>query len=579
MSDTLTSLKPILGGGFFYSWALRGTREVSQFISFDVDGVILLGFYSPTDDFIGSVSNNHDRSTLINLEIKVNKIGDLKSFNYALSRRVDIPFYNLMKCKIHLNGILWYTGEVIIEENQDHTNEALEYEGLGYFNYLDKSSKINQTYTSSDVNTIAKDLINTHLSSDTPIKYNPAIINLPSTAISSIEFNKKSIKKCFDMLLDIANKDFRTTQYRIGVNNSLEFFAEAISTDLQKTFFEGYQYQEPEVSTKDKDIINKIDIFKTATKSNETDFVDTVQDTTSQALYGVRAGELTIADFVDDTTAQNIANARLELLKQPITTQEVSSLIVEQIPFNFGFYNLFNKQQNYTEIVSEFEDIADWTTSLTYATVTNSSDKVLTGKRAFKVVLTSDEPPSSGGYILQEDGASKITLEDDTGFIIQEGGGEPIFNDYIEYHLDEALFLPNEFILYMAQNTTGVKVKIEIYDEDLNPEELSSGIDVVLLSDYVKYTFTTITLNNIKRVRIYFSNSEVTTLYLDRMEITQDNYKTRTLVLDTIKYQTVNGSILAEATFSDKPDNFIVTMKKITERQRNLYEIFEKDKS
>jgi hypothetical protein len=552
-------------GTLAYGDPLRGTRSYISDLDITPPTGIEIQFFSLSGEFVGLVGTTFDNSNLVNLTLEERRIGGLNKFSFTISRTVNIPFYNRMETRFYIDSVLWYVGELDFRPDQDKREERYEYIGRGYIGYL-KDIKIDKLYQNKTIKEIIVDLIENELD-ETPINYNPDLINPPNITITKIEFKNKTIDKAMKSLLEIANFDYNSEQYTYGIDTVKQFYFEKIPTDIETGLFEGYQYQNPDVKETTNEIVNKIDIFRAQEDSQQVEFITSVSDSDSIELYGEKYETMTISDFVDTNTAIKIAEAKIEHKKDPIVTAEIKDLVTEANPYPIRFYYLNNKVNDYIKLIDEFNNLNDWTRNIVNTTVTVETNKVLSGKKAFKCVLASGS-----------DG------------------------EYIEFELDETLYYPTALILWISQNPAGDTLAIRVFDEDGNFIDLGSGlyeledgtgfyeledesgfydlelgtIDIDIVDDYQKRRFDATGIENIKKIRIIFKRSTNFTIYLDRLEIETNTYLQRELILDKIKYTMDKNRTLADCTFGDEIDNIIEDIKKIDDKNRNIYDIFTK---
>jgi hypothetical protein len=76
------------------------------------------------------------------------------------------------------------------------------------------------------------------------------------------------------------------------------FYFNVVSEDIQDGFFEGFQFQNPEVENTDDDLVNRIKIYRTIEGSDEVEDVSTIEDTDSIGIYGLREEKLIISSFI-----------------------------------------------------------------------------------------------------------------------------------------------------------------------------------------------------------------------------------------------------------------------------------------
>ena len=104
-------LPPALGVGEIYFHALRGSQTYITDTELLPTAGIEIKFYSTSGKFIDMVGTTYDNAPHIQLKIKLDKIGGLKSFSFDLSRIIDIPFFNEMETRIYVDGEWWYDGD------------------------------------------------------------------------------------------------------------------------------------------------------------------------------------------------------------------------------------------------------------------------------------------------------------------------------------------------------------------------------------------------------------------------------------------------------------------------------------
>jgi hypothetical protein len=382
-----------------------------------------------------------------------------------------------------------------------------------------------------------------------------------------LEAKNKKINVIIERLLEIANYNYTEDQYRLGVDNEMEFFFEKIDNDTITGFFEGYQYQNPDVNTNKNDIINQIKIYRSQEDSQQVELITTVEDLTSQGLYGLKFKKLIVADFVDANTAIKIAQSILEFRKDPQKIIEIGNINVGTTPFTFGFYDIHNKNDFYIEKVSDFEQLSDWTINSVGTTITVIQDNVFSERNAFKIVTSANS-----------------------------------IGDFMEIELENAVYFPEQLIFYVNQNPLGEVINIQIEDEDGNIlglsegfllledggfllqenggrlllEDLNVGIDIRIVDEYQKQVFDLTSLTNVKKIKISFITNNIFTLYFDRMEIKYKGYKYNNLVLDSIKYESSRSNILANMTFGDKVPSIVNDIKEVKDESDNILGIFEK---
>lgn len=499
---------------------------------------VQIGFYSPSGEYVGTVQSSPDGAGFINFEIVEERNGGLDSFEFEIGRKIDIPFYPLLECRFFISGVHWYTGELIFQPVQDKRDPTYMYEGNGYAEYL-KRIKIDTTYSNKTMSFILKDMLFNYIVTNSRIIYNEDLIHPPDITITKFEIKKKDAFKTIERLLEIANFDYNTNQYVFGVDVNRQFYFRKVEKDIEKGFFEGFQYQNPKTKEDFKKVINQIIIYRTKEGTQTTELVTTLNDNDSQAKYGLKSKNLTIPVFVDNNSAIKIGNSILERNREPFSTVSVESLETEKSPYPIKFYHLNNKVNNYNKIIAEFELLTAWSFNIKNTIISTTEDKVLSGRRSFKCVINNGSAGES-----------------------------------IEKEFEEEVNFPDTLEVWLAQMSAGKYIMIELYDDEGNVQR--KELSVLIINDYNKVSIN-VGLRNIKKVRIEFVSNEENTIYLDRLEVKTRSFFRRELILDKIKYKLDRSKLLANCTFGDKTDTLLDKIKNIKKENDNIFDVLEKN--
>lgn len=533
-------LKPVFGvGQFIGNHILYGNNTYVSDAEITTGFSLEIGFYSLTGEYVGGVSTTPDSVGWIDFSVLIKKIGGLHSFSFSISRNLDIPFFDQMETRFTFQGVHWFTGELNYKPELATSNTKYEFEGIGYISYLKKIKKITVTYTSKTFLYIISDLIETYIYGNTPILYNLELIDVPDITISNLEIKNKSLDKIFDILLGIANSQYKTIQYEYGVDKDRQIYFRPINNEVYRGFFEGFQIQDPEIKSNTKDIVNKVNIYRPQTGTDTLEFVSTVDDTNSQEKYGIASRDIEIADFLDQTTAELIASGIIDRLKDPKYTINIKVLDVESNPYPIAFYNINSRISDYNMIVDNFENTSDWTLNISNTTITINTIKVFSGRRCFKVVTTT------GSY-----------------------------GEYIEYILDEPYYYPNLLRIFLAQNDIGTTLKLVAYDNNNNYIEAEIGIGIK--EDFWRYILDISNLDNLKKIRIYFITNDSRTLYLDHLDVTTYAWSQKTLVLNQSEYILDRNKLLCKSQFGEDLFDYISEIKKIKDQNDNIFDILKR---
>lgn len=532
-------LKPIIGiGQKMSNMMIYGNNSYVTDADITTGFNISISFYSLTGEYVGSVNTTPDSVGWIDFSIKQKRIGGLDNFEFSISKNLDIPFYNQMEVRFLFAGNHWFTGELTYKPELDSRDTKYKFQGVGYSSYL-KKIKITQTYQNKSFIFILQDLIENYIFGYTPILYNLELLNVPNIIISYFEIKNKSLDKVMQMLLKIANVNYKTLQYEYGVDKNRQFYFRPISNDIYRGFFEGFQFQDPEVKSNVKDVINRVDIYRAVLGSNELEYVSTVQNTESQEKLGLANRDLEIPDFMDQITAEKIANAIIERLDEVKETVKLKILDTEDEPYPIGFYAINSKIDNYNKVVNNFDKLAEWTRHGNNTTISIDETKVLSGRRSMKIT---------------------------TGAVSQ--------GEYIEYTLSESYQYPNLLRLYLAQYDTGQSLRIIAYDDNNN--YVVSNVNFTITEDYWRHIFDISSLDNLSKVRIEFLDNNTHTIYLDNLDVTTFSWSQKVLVLNDITYTLDRNKLICAPQFGEDIFDYISEIKKIKDSSDNIFEIIKR---
>lgn len=560
----------ILGLGIYNNQILRGTIEYVPESEIILQENIKIGFYSILGAYIGSITNQHDNCGYIGLKIKEKRYGGLDSFEFELSKLPDFTLFNQMVCRFHINGIHWFTGELSYKSDGGTKKPIKKFTGDGYKKYF-KNRKIKVEYANKTIKEIIQDVMDNYIIDDTPITYNSDDIIPYDYMISSIKFNNKSIMDIMETLTNISNQNYTNNKYYFYIDENIFFHFGEMPSEIQKGFFEGVSFQNPDAKTNDKSVINQIDIFRNQSDSQENEFVSRIEDKESQDKYGIRHKDLNYNDFADKTTCEKLADFLVKKYNEELIEIKVKSLKLSE-KLNMGHYKIATRKKDYTLQISDFADFLDWDKFANNTTLSIDDTEALSGKKSIKIVTTIGSN-----------------------------------NEYIEKILDDPVFFPDTLSLYLKQNAIGTYIYIRAYDEDgnvigsgtttlaslllesggylllesggkfqLESNQNTLGVDVKIIGTWYRYKFDISALTNLAKIRIIFATNENITFWIDRMELTANIWKHNNLLLDEIEYDFEKSGVKANAVFGEKNPSIIDKIKELDDKNKFITEIFNK---
>jgi len=363
-----------------------------------------LRLYSPTNELVAVLSDSDESGSILDVIVKVVKIGGVDSFNFKLSKYKDVPITRNTQCYFYINSDLWFIGYVKEKPLEDQTIPVLTIEGEGFYKRLEKKV-INNNYGPSTVDTIIKAVANTYLGAEVDVTYNVAKIDTPVVVDITIQFKDKNLLEVFTTLLEICNYDYNNAKYRFYVDNDKQLVFELISEDLQKHFFEGYQYQAPETSIDTSKITNKILAYRTKVGDPDVvEYVSSYDDIDSRGKYGLLETKITFPDYIDTATIAKICGAILLQRAEPQEKAEISDHEFSTLaPLVFGKYGVSNKRDLYWKIIADCDTLNGWNVAgLINTTLTMNATHVLTGRQSLKFVTAAGSDGESCFFTLDQ---------------------------------------------------------------------------------------------------------------------------------------------------------------------------------
>jgi hypothetical protein len=562
----MSLIPPILGAGIqIGNSILRQSETLTDFGDAITEVGIELQFYSKTGELTGVIGSSYENSNLVNIEVIQRLIGGIESFTFSIGRLVDIPFFNDQEVRFNYNGVHWFTMFLTWEPGQERRDVLFEFEGKGAIDFARRISVDNQYVGGETLTEIVKDVVENDLAPNSPIIYNESKINAGTYATTQLEFNNNTIEDLLNSILDLANRNIDSTRYRWYIDKHKEFVFEPVSNSIQYGFFEGYQFQSPDIEITANEMINRVRFWKTQLDLDTIFYVGQFSDSDSIDVYGIWQKDFIIPNFFDDVDASRLANSILKQNKDPQTRIEIQNLRIEDDPYPIGFYDINARRTDYIIQISDFENLAAWTRSLSATTITLSDEKSISLTHSFKCVLTSGS-----------------------------------IDDYIEFEIEEAVYFPETFIIYVNQSEVGDFIEITLYDEDGNSEIIGNNIILVtqdgnfivtqdqdfitaqqkslqvdITDSFFRWELS-VTLDNIKKVKLKFLTDEDITIYLDRMDIEANIWKRNTLISEQMIYLVENANIKVNGTFGIMPPELSEDIKEVQDEGINTKNIFTK---
>ena len=271
---------------------------------------------------------------IIGDSIKANLISDMQfefvdsgcgAFSFTLGKKPDteITYKNWVEIYLYRSFTPWFTGQIEARPHPKATSNAPQkYGGHGFFNQLDKCI-VDKTYAAgTEISAIAIDLMLNFVAPKTSIQYVSWKISPTGvTTTGDLQFNKTTAKQAFQTIADIAQN------FVFGVDEQRHFFFKPILTDLHPygIFFSGKHFKDFPLQEDPTQIVNRLYIYG-GVITDGSNYLVTVNDTASQALYGILEQTVAAPEILDAADATRWGNYQLSLLSTPKQKAQISTV-------------------------------------------------------------------------------------------------------------------------------------------------------------------------------------------------------------------------------------------------------------
>lgn len=557
-----------LGGGYFLNNGLRQGTEIQtpDLTSINTFSGINIIFYSPSNEQVANLTAGRGEGVKLEASLNFKKYGNLKSFKIEMIRNNEIPLFNGMKVRFYYNNLPFAYGYIDSIPETDQNKSIVEISGNGYIQKL-RDKKISISYLNKTIDYILEDLGTTYFL-DLGFSYNSTKIQTPGTIISSVDWSEKDLLKIIEDLIEISNTDFETIEYIYGIDQYGDFYFKGISEDeINACYFEGYNYQEPEIEKDASNLVNQVQLYRTQSGSDkQTEYVNTYIDDDSIDMYGLYERKVTFSDYIDNTTSENAATGIIANQKDPKIRLTVNDLIIDSI-LEYGYYSLNNKKQDQKNIISDFALSSEWDTTLTTSSISIIDTNVYTGRLCYKWEIDNSE----NDYItksIEYYNPTKLKL-----FVRQN-----IIGEYLSISI---LGIKSRIIKNIITDTDdqiidNLENNIVSWQENPICQDFLN-INVPFANDWTGIEFDLTGWFKITNITITVIDSSNITILLDRLELYNNAYVQRFLSLENMKYKIDQSSIKCNsATFGIDKATITEELKKIDKENKVAVEIFSK---
>lgn len=246
-------------------------------------------------------------------EIVFRSLPDNSELDYR--QRIDIHLFN--------DPRPWYSGYVITRPVKGTTDTTFKFTGHGYYNMLEKVY-INAVYQNMEVSAIVSDIVR-KVETSVGLQFNGNKLINTAYTVSHIEFDHVSAKDALKQLSDFA------VDYVYGVDEYRQMYFKPRINEIneQARFWVGQHLDEYQPTWDVEKVINRAYIKGGNVDDNGEQWLATVEDTASQAVYGLQEAVLTLPSAYNATDAARWGVNQIERNKEPVKSAKVKGARLE----------------------------------------------------------------------------------------------------------------------------------------------------------------------------------------------------------------------------------------------------------
>lgn len=246
-------------------------------------------------------------------EIVFRSLPDNSELDYR--QRIDIHLFN--------DPRPWYSGYVITRPVKGTTDTTFKFTGHGYYNMLEKVY-INAVYQNMEVSAIVSDIVR-KVETSVGLQFNGNKLINTAYTVSHVEFDHVSAKDALKQLSDFA------VDYVYGVDEYRQMYFKPRINEIneQARFWVGQHLDEYQPTWDVEKVINRAYIKGGNVDDNGEQWLATVEDTASQAVYGLQETVLTLPSAYNATDAARWGVNQIERNKEPVKSAKVKGARLE----------------------------------------------------------------------------------------------------------------------------------------------------------------------------------------------------------------------------------------------------------
>jgi len=278
-------------------------------------------FYDKNGLKIGELTNETTQRYINKFDFELNETG-CGSFNLVLTA---LPSFEILRNDIIVIYLMdtatpWYSGYIQKIPESGRTDNIYLFSGYGFLAELD-TIVANKSYLATELSVIATDLLDTYITPKTRVIKNVAKISATTYTATEMIFDYTKAKKAiFDLVA-------AGETWIAGVDEVREFFFRARDPNVQVAAVKAVEKHIDNFLPKEDvaGIVNRYYV-KGGAIAGGSNYITTVENLVSQALYGLREDIITIPTTNNIADATQWATGILNQKKDPIITATISNI-------------------------------------------------------------------------------------------------------------------------------------------------------------------------------------------------------------------------------------------------------------
>jgi hypothetical protein len=530
---------------------------------------------------ISRIDEGTSKGNILSTRFEHSRSGGLVSAEFTLADDADIPLTKEMLIEIWVDGIFCEIGYVDENKENGTKDNKIVVSCKGLSERL-KRKTISKTFTNMTLVEIILDIAADV--EELEIIASPDTLLLPSIFVASMDASDIDLFELIERVLAIANAAYIDEQYHWFIDNCRRLCFEEITSNDECHLYEGFHFQNPDVNNDRDSIINVVRFFRTdSTNKSVSEFVAEYTDVQSILDNGESAEKISYSDYMDDATCARIADGLISRFKDPLVQIDVSDILVEPDGYGqflpFALYGINLRPRQYWKEITNGETLDGLDLgNVQNVAITLDTAHILMGRNSIKAVMTAS--PASTGYLeFPLDHVINFPKEL-RAFVYLTPGASITLTALSSYGDSQERQIINrstrgEWITFSLEFGNTIGSPYTMYGQSAGGNRAIYGLNAASANVAI-FGLRGAALRNLESVRIYFDDISGTA-WIDRIDILADEYKRVTLPLDSVKYESKNGSILASASFGEPRSDLVKTIEGVIKDKQSLANIFIKE--